>query len=276
MPRTTSSAPKKRNTRTSGAVSRATGTLGKLLEVLQAIADADRPPRFTDLLESIAQPRGTLHRHVRHLVAEGLVIGGGDRPYELGPRFLRLAAQSWSKNRFRSLAEPFLREVHENSGETIHLGLLNGTEVIYVDKIESRQAVRMHSQVGRASPAYCTGIGKAALSTLAAADLKQVVSQFHFVRYTPNTIQTQAALLKEIDRIRRSGIAEDREEHELGIRCVAAPIAGPHGRFAAGLSVTAPAYRVGRREIAHWSKWVRKAAQAIELALDSGLGPRDS
>ena len=119
---------------------RDTGTLGKALTVLSVIAQSPHPMRFTDLLKQVDQPRGTLHRHLSNLVDEGLLRLNHDHTYEPGLRLLTLAANAWSKNSFRVVAEPHMRNLQRQTGETVHLGALNGLEVVYLDKLESRDA----------------------------------------------------------------------------------------------------------------------------------------
>jgi DNA-binding IclR family transcriptional regulator len=251
-----------------------TGTLGKAMDVLDAVAAAPSPPRFTDLLGKVDQPRGTLHRQVSNLVEEGLLSVRGDHSYELGVRLLRLASKAWSDNQFRLVAEPHLRRLHDLTGETVHLGVLSGAEVVYLDKVESRQAVRMHSQIGNASPTYCTGVGKAALSALPEEELERRIAALAFRAYTPSTLPDAAALRREIDEIRRSGIAYDREEHEPGIHCVAAPLHSRSRDFVAGVSVTAPAYRIPMARLHEWEPLVRDCARSIMEDMASRLGPR--
>ena len=136
-----------------------TGTVGKAMAVLEIVARAEEPPRFTDILARSDQPRGTLHRQLSNLVEEGLLSLNRDHTYSLGLRLLMFASRAWAGNQFRAIAEPHLRRLNEATGETVHLGVLRGTEVIYLDKVEGRQAVRMYSQIGNASPAFCTGVG---------------------------------------------------------------------------------------------------------------------
>ncbi|WP_337182138.1 IclR family transcriptional regulator [Shinella sp.] len=251
-----------------------TGTLGKAVAVLETVALADRPMRFTEVLAVSGQPRGTLHRQLSHLVQEGLLELGPDHAYAPGLRLLKLASASWARNEFRAVAAPFLEALHGETGETVHLGVLRGHEIIYLDKVESRQAVRMNSQIGNASPAYCTGVGKAALSTLEAPALEAILRGLEFRRFTPRTITDRAALTAELAQIRASGIAFDREEHEPGIRCVAAPLVDPGRALVAGVSVTGPAYRVGEAQLDDWAPRVRRAARAIMDALSARLGPQ--
>ncbi|WEX78176.1 IclR family transcriptional regulator [Sinorhizobium numidicum] len=250
-----------------------TGTLGKAMAVLEAVVTADRPQRFTEILRSVRQPRGTLHRLLSHLVDEGLLVQGRDLSYEPGLRLLKLAYRSWSGNRFREIAAPHLLSLHELTGETVHLGVLRQTEIIYVDKVESRQTVRMSSQIGKASPVYCTGIGKAALSSLSEPDLKRIAASMEFHPFTAHTHRSAATLLAEIDEIRQTGYAFDREEHEAEICCVAAPIAVPEHDLVAGVSVTGPSYRVSLAQLAAWAVDVRKAAGQIEEEVRIRLGP---
>lgn len=250
-----------------------TGTLGKALALLEIVVSSDRPLRFTDILAVAGQPRGTLHRQLSHLVEEGLLSIRGDLTYEPGLRLLKFASRAWSGNQFRVIAEPHLRELHEETGETVHLGILRGSEVIYLDKVESRQTVRMQSQIGNASPVYCTGLGKAALSVLPPQVVDEVIAQLTFRAFTPHTHRNAVSLKHDLDGIRRLGYAFDREEHEAEIRCVAAPIHGPSLGFTGGLSVTGPAYRVSMAQLESWAPSVRRIAADLSEEAALRLGP---
>lgn len=251
-----------------------TGTLGKAMAILEIVASSDEPMRFTDILNRSDQPRGTLHRQLSNLVEEGLLALNRNHSYALGVRLLTFASKAWAGNEFRAIAEPHLNRLHEWTGETVHLGVLRDTQVIYLDKVESRQAVRMFSQIGNASPAYCTGVGKAALSCLAADDLARLLPRIAFHAYTGHTLASASALTDELAVIRAKGIAFDREEHEIGIRCIAAPIHSADRSFAGGVSVTAPAYRVSLATLKGWSGLVCDTARAIMDDMDVRLGPR--
>ncbi len=251
-----------------------TGTLGKAIDVLQAVASCRYPPRFTDLLQMVDQPRGTLHRQVSNLIEEGLLSVRRDHSYELGLTLLKLASRAWAGNQFRTIAEPHLRRLHEETGETVHLGVLQGVDVIYLDKVESRQAVRMHSQIGNASPVYCTGVGKAALAAMTEAEFDKLIAVIPFQRHTETTLTSCEALRAEIEEIRRTGIAFDRQEHEPGIYCIAAPIHSRDREFVAGISTTAPSYRVSIEQLTQWTPLVKAAASGIMDDMAIRLGPK--
>ncbi|MBW9115971.1 IclR family transcriptional regulator [Rhizobium cauense] len=257
----------------SASEKRDTGTLGKLMVLLDLVTHAEGPMRFTDILAVADQPRGTLHRQLSHLVEEGLLEIDADGRYSPGFRLLDLASRSWARNEFRLVSEPHLKALQGLTGETVHLGVLRGTAIIYLDKVEGQQPVRMYSQIGNASPVYCTGVGKAALSILPRERVEALVADIVFHRFTANT-HTAASLLAEIEDIRKQGYAFDREEHEVGIRCVAAPIWSENLSLVGGVSVTGPAYRLTMERLSEWSGPIQETAKRIMEAMRIGLGPR--
>ncbi|MGA1800826.1 IclR family transcriptional regulator [Rhizobium sp. HT1-10] len=251
-----------------------TGTLGKIIALLDLVTLADAPMRFTDILELSEQPRGTLHRQLTHMVREGLLEMDREGRYLPGVRLLTFAARSWAGSDLRRIAEPHLGLLHEQTGETVHLGVLSDLQVIYLDKVEGRQSVRMYSHIGNAAPAYCTGVGKAALSSLDDRSLNAVAARLELRAFTTHTHRTIVSLLDDIQDIRARGYALDREEHEEGICCVAAAIPPVGGRGPSGVSVTAPAYRVSLQRLQDWAPLVQRTAQSIYEDVSVRLGPR--
>ena len=251
-----------------------TGTLGKIMAVLDVIANASAPIRFTEILENTGQPRGTIHRHLSHLMQEGLIFINSDGGYELGTRLLQLASKAWATNSVRRIAEPLLDRLQESTGETIHLAGLQGGQVVYLDKVETKQSVRMHSQIGNTSPIYCTGVGKAMLARLPDDQVEAIIAGFEFKAYTENTITNATAMWKEIKTIRKLKYAEDREEHEIGIRCVAAAAVDNNGKLICGISSTGPAYRITPESLEQWRVFVTQTAQKIGELCSNELGPR--
>ncbi|MGH6858606.1 MAG: IclR family transcriptional regulator [Phyllobacterium sp.] len=251
-----------------------TGTLGKAVAVLDVIAGSNKPLRFTDVLNLCDQPRGTLHRQLSNLVEEGLLVVHRDNSYGLGLRLMQLASTAWASNQFRNVAAPHIQRLHAATGETVHLGVLRDADVIYLDKIESQQNIRMVSQIGNTAPAYCTGVGKAALSALPDNELHARLQQAVFRKFTPNTLMDLPAVLAEIALIRETGNAFDREEHEMGIVCVAAPVQAADKGLAAGVSVTGPAYRMTPQVLDSFAGITREIAAAIMTAIAVQLSPR--
>lgn len=246
-----------------GSKDNSTGTLGKAISLLEMVVMAPQPPRFTEILKKTGQPRGTLHRQLSHLVEEGLLEQNSDQSYSAGIRLLKFAAKAWSGSDLRSVAAPHLRDLHDQTGESVHLGVVRGSEIIYLDKIDGKHAVRMYSQIGRTSPLYCTGVGKAALSLLAQDELLKIVESLSLKSFTPNTITSVSALLENIHAIRERGYGFDLEEHEQGIQCIAVPIETNRSGLYAAISVTGPAYRLTRETLEAWAPLIIAIARRI-------------
>lgn len=261
------------DTEDAGPKGQGTGTLGKAIATLALVAEAEQPLRFTDVLALSGEPRGTLHRQLSHLVEEGLLDLDRNQCYVPGLRLLKFASLAWARNEVRLLAEPHLKALHRLTGETVHFAVLRGAQVVYLDKVEGRQSVRMYSEVGKVSPVHCTGVGKAALSVLPDALLQERIAGLEFRVFTAQTHASAAALLAEIAAIRREGVAYDRQEHEEGIHCVAAPVRSDDKSLVAAISVTAPVYRISMQQLVDWAEPVRAAADSIGEALRFGLGP---
>jgi DNA-binding IclR family transcriptional regulator len=170
------------------------------------------------------------------------------------------------------MAEPLLIELWQNSQETVHLGVLNDGEVLYVEKLESPHTIRMYSEIGRRAPLHCTGLGKALLANLPAEEIEQVIEQRGLRRYTENTLVNRADLFEEMAAIRFRGAAFDNEEHEKSVRCVAAPVYDAQGRVIAAISIAGPAFRMTPERQKDLVPYVVEASQRISRRLGYGAG----
>jgi IclR family KDG regulon transcriptional repressor len=165
--------------------------------------------------------------------------------YSLSPKILTLAASVQETKDIREIALPFIDELHKQTQETIHLAVLDNDELVYLDKRESSKNLRvvMTSKTGSHAPLYCTGIGKVLLSGMPSSQLDEYIRKVRFVKYTANTLPGASELLSELEDIKRQGFAEDREEHEDGVYCVAAPVINAAGITIAAFSVSLPSAR---------------------------------
>ncbi|HET7313556.1 IclR family transcriptional regulator [Salinisphaera sp.] len=217
----------------------------KAIALLALIADSPTPPRFTDLLSASGRPKATLHRLLGALASEGLItLDEPTQTYRPGLRLLELAHRSWLSLDLRSIAAADVDRLTEQTGETVHLAVLDGSQIVYIDKRESGNSLRLFSAIGKRGPLYCTGVGKAILAALAPAALDTLLATTELAGHTPTTITDDTVLRTELAAVRERGCAYDIEEHEQGIRCVAAAIVEASGRIVGGLSVTAPTVRM--------------------------------
>jgi len=240
------------------------GTVGKALTVLDQIASYEQPVRFTELLKNSDFPKATLYRFVQTLLAEGMLSFDSERQtYSLGVRMVRLAHAAWTQSSLAPIARPHLNTLSETIGETIHLAQLDGAHVLYVDKLNAQRPVEMFSQAGKVGPAYCTGVGKVMMAYLSKPELRSILPQQSFHRFTSNTYGNQKELCAELDEIRKRGFAFDREEHEPGIICIALPVLTQKDRIIAAISVTSTTSRTNLKDLQKLVPDMRNTAQEI-------------
>lgn len=240
------------------------GTVGKALKVLDQIAAYERPVRFTEILDNSDFPKATLYRFIQTLLAESMLAYDTERQtYTLGVRMVRLAHAAWAQSSLAPIARPYLNTLSETIGATIHLAQLDGPHVLYVDKLNAKRPIEMFSQAGKVGPAYCTGVGKVMLAYLSEPELKSIIPQLSFHRFTPKTLGNRKELKADLEKIRERGFAFDSEEHEPGIICVALPVLTQNDRVIAAISVTSTTSRTNLDDLKILVPEMRDAARDI-------------
>ncbi len=252
------------------------GTVGKALAVLDRVAAFGRPVRFSELLDQSPYPKATLYRFLQTLVGQGMLTYDDDRQvYALGVRLVRLAHAAWKQASLAPIARPFVDRLAERASETVHLAQLDAAQVIYVDKRNAAQPIEMYSSAGKVGPAYCTGVGKAMLAYLPEVELEPILKQQSFHVFTPATLKSVTELREELRAIRASGYAFDREEHEPGIICIAAPILSDGGRPLGAISVTSSTARTTLASLESLAPVVQAAAASIAREAQAWRFPDD-
>lgn len=250
------------------------GTVGKALEVLEQVAGFDRPVRFGEVLEASNHPKATLYRLLQTLVNQGMLrYDDASQTYAPGLRLVRLAHTAWRQSSLAPVARPFLDDLSRQVGETIHLAQLDEGQVLYVDKRNAVRPIEMFSAAGKVGPGYCTGVGKAMIAHLAEPDRETAIARQSFYRHTPATLTDAATFRAELDAIREAGIAYDREEHEPGIICIAAPILSGAGRVIGALSITNSTQRNSLEGLAAFRPALLKTAEEISEAASTWQFP---
>jgi DNA-binding IclR family transcriptional regulator len=240
------------------------GTVGKALGVLDQVAAFGRPVRFGEILSKSDLPKATLYRFLKTLTNQSMLIYDPENQnYSLGMRLVRLAHAAWTQSSLAPVARPLLDKLSAELGETVHLAQLDHAQVLYVDKRNARDPVEMFSQAGKIGPAYCTGVGKAMLAYLPEEELATAIAQQSFHRFTNGTLINDIELRSELAAIRDRGYAFDREEHEPGIICIAAPILSLRGRVLGGLSVTGSTTRTNLKQLEGLAPRICASAEAI-------------
>ena len=256
------------------APSATVGAVQHCLDLIDALAGNGVSRGVTDLGAQLHLAKSTVYRLLQTLAARGFVVQDPDSGrYRLGLRFLELGAVVTDSLSIRTIARPHLQALMEATRETVHLGLLEGHEVVYADKIESPQTIRMYSRVGRRSPLHCTALGKVLLAYQPPEELPAFFPA-GLRRYTPRTITTRRRLREELRQIREEGYALDNEEFDEGLRCVAAAVRDHLRTVVASIGIAGPATRLEPARLPELIKHVREAADAVSADLGyRGTGP---
>ncbi|TWP53903.1 IclR family transcriptional regulator [Lentzea tibetensis] len=243
--------------RTSDAV----GGLDRAAAILGAFDATHRELTLATLVARCGLPRSTTHRTADKMIQLGWLDKPKDR-YRIGNRLFELSGLAPVRHELREAVLPFLHDLHSAAKTTVQLGVLDGTQVLVVEKITGHRAMPMLSQVGGMIPAHCSALGRAILAYSDAPTVEAVIAAGLTPR-TPRTLTTSVAVLRELAAIPHRGWAVDREEGNIGVSCVAAPIFGPLGDVVAALSVTGPTQLVRADRI---GPAVRLAAAAASRA----------
>lgn len=233
----------------------------KLLDVLSYYHD---PVSLKQLALETGLHPSTAHRILAAMAASGFVERAEPGTYRLGIRLLELGNVVKSRINIRDSAMPHMRALHEKIGESVNLGVRQGDEIVYVERTSSgRSSVRVVHLVGARAPLHVTAAGKLYLAEGGKETLRDYARRTGLPGLTPTSITSLPALEKEIERVRRHGVAYDNEEIEQGLRCMAAPVRDDTGEIVAGLSVSAPADRYDP----DWVPVLRATADAISTAI---------
>lgn len=210
--------------------------------------------------------KSTASRLMQTLEAQGFATHDGRHIYRLGHRLFALSSRALAALDIRALAAPQLRELGALTGETIHLAALEGDRVVYIDKVESSQSVRMYSSIGKEAPLYCTGVAKAIMAFQPEAERQTIAGRIQFERFTSRTLKNAAEWLADLSTVRQRGYAMDDREHEDYVHCIAAPIRSPDGSVAHAVSVSATTMSKGRRELMTFLPALLTTAHNIAVA----------
>lgn len=240
------------------------GTVGKALEVLDAVAAFARPVKFSELQATSPFPKATLYRLLQTLTRQNMVsFNDADSTYSIGLRLVKLAHAAWKTTSLAPIARAHVAKLAQQVGETVHLAQFESGQVLYVDKRKSNDQFETLAQVGKVAPAYCTGVGKAMMAFLAPKQLQLALNQQAFHRYTPATHTSAEGLQRELEHIRADGVAYDREEHEQGTISIAAPVLTSEGRVVGALSIATSTARKTIDELQAFKPALLHAAEQI-------------
>lgn len=235
-----------------------------LARALRILIDLGQNPRSLDeLAEELGVHKTTVLRLLRTLENERFVYRDKGHRFHLGARLFELSSSALEQREVRGIAAPHLARLNQSTGQTVHLGVYEDGEVLYLDKYDSRHPIRMYSRIGLRMPLHCTAIAKVLLADLPDAERHRVTEQIEYTRFTANTITDAQALRAELELVAQRGYALDDAEHETFITCVASPIRDASGRVAAAVSISVPHVVLTRDQVVELLPELRETTNAI-------------
>jgi len=241
----------------------------RALSILKLFIYDESELSATEISKGLDLHRSTTFRFLTTLMSAGFIEQNPDNgKYSLGVVSLELGSAFLNHSSLRETAVEILETLRDESGETVHLAILEEHEVIYLEKLAGLHPIGlMSSRVGSRSPAYCTGLGKALLAYLPEDQLQDFLQKTDLIKHTENTITKRQVFLDELARIRTFGYAVDDEEHEMGVMCIAAPVFD-HKGIVAAISAAGPSDRMGRKlREEHLEQRVKEAAGLISTRI---------
>jgi DNA-binding IclR family transcriptional regulator len=242
-------------------------SLQRGLRLLALFAREERGLSASDVARLASLPVSTVHRFLVNLESTGFLRCDASGIYHLGTACMSLGQAARGQLDVRKASLPHLQELNHRTRETVHLTVRHGLSAVYVEKLDSPEPLRIHSRIGATIPLYCTAVGKIMLAYMSEPEREKVLEQVELKRFTENTATNLQELHAELERTRKNGFACDLEEHELHIRCIAAPIWDYTGTVNASLSVTGPAVRMSTARIRQLAPVIREAGLKISSQL---------
>jgi DNA-binding IclR family transcriptional regulator len=239
--------------------------LGRAFTLLSTFRPQDAELSLAELSRRTGIAKPTVHRLVVELDEWG-IVERTPRGVRLGMRLFELGQLAPRQRGLREAALPFLNDLYEATHETVHLGVLDGIEVVYVEKLAGRGGPPLPSRIGGRMPTYCTGVGKALLAFSPPGTLRAVV-EAGLTHRTPHTIVMPGLLEREIEAVRAHGVAFEYEESTAGIVCAACPVLGADGHALAAISISGWVTALDPTRVA---PAIRTAALALSRQLKAG------
>ncbi|ELZ1259792.1 DNA-binding transcriptional regulator KdgR [Vibrio fluvialis] len=239
----------------------------KVFSILQALGE-QKEIGVSELSQRLMMSKATTYRFLQTMKSMGFVAQEGEADkYKLTLKLFELGAKSLEYVDLIELADKEMRYISEQTNEALHLGSLDENAIIYIHKIDSGYNLRMQSRIGRRNPLYSTAIGKVLLAEREEQFVRDTLEGVEFIKHTDRTLENVEQLLEELALVRTQHYAEDNEEQEPGLRCIAAPVYDRFGHVIAGLSMSLPTIRFDEQRMGYYVDLLQTAGRNISLQL---------
>lgn len=236
----------------------------RLFALLEAVAQKSQPFTLQTMVEETGLPKPTMHRMLAQLEGAGILQRDGNgRHYGTGQRLMRLAENVLLNNTTHGARHAVLTQLVRELGESCNITAFSGSEVLYLDRVETPAPLRFYLHPGSRVPAHCSATGKLFLSQMSPAQRRRLLANVPLEAFTGNTLTTFEALDQELDQVRAQGYAFDNEEFLPGLLCLGVLVPAPHGNSNMGLAVQAPIMRFSKEKALSFLPKLQAAVAAI-------------
>lgn len=239
----------------------------KAFSLLEILSQNNSPMGITELANKAELGKSNVHRLLQTLITLGYVRKSNETLYTASLKVWELGSQVISRVNVRDVARPFMQMLAESTGETVHLSELFDNQVLYIDKIESREPVRAYTHLGGRAPAYCTATGKVMLAYQIDEVIESVMAGA--TAHTEKTIVQSEAFLAHASTIRKQRYAVNRGEWRKDVIGISAPISCALGRVVSAIGLSAPASRVSETQLTAFAPQLIEYAEKISKGLGS-------
>ncbi len=210
----------------------------RIFDILETLAASSSPMGLSEIARNTGMSKSTVHRLLTSMRARHYIEKRGDASYSIGYKLIETVSLHINSLELLTEAKPFLSSLMRDLDLTAHLGILDGCDVVYLEKMDVYPNTRLYTQVGYRSPAYCSSMGKCLLACLSGDELSEALHLCKFEKHTPNTITDLREFKRHLRVVRRQGWAMDNEEYQPGHRCVGAPVFDYRGSPVAAISAS--------------------------------------
>lgn len=212
--------------------------LGRAFDILEVLSAARVPMTLSEISLVTGLSKSTAHRILAALLDRSYVFKTGSGSYTIGFKLVELAGTHINNLELITEAAPYLSKITRELDLTAHLGILDGADVVYIEKLDGHPNAQTYTQIGHRSPGFCSSIGKCLMAGMSGADLSSVLDLCDFKKYTRNTITDRQAFVRHLKQVRIQGWAMDDEEYEDGHRCIGSTIYDFRGLPIAAISAS--------------------------------------
>lgn len=242
-------------------------SLNRALDILESLSSEQEGLGVTEIAERVDLHKSTVHRLLATLLERNYVEKNEHGSYHIGLKLVEVVSVYLNSLELQTEARPHVAQISTDLGLTAHLGVLDGDQVVYIERMDVYSGVKLYSQIGLRVHAYCSSLGKCLLSNFSREDLDKIMKDCSFTKFTPNTISSLEELHEQLKDVRKKGYGMDDQEFDMNNRCIGAPIYDYRGEIIAAVSASGPPNLLTEERVPSVAQYVINKANEISKSM---------